>query len=173
MSQSTLTERPLFGGALSAPISTSFLDASQIRQIPDNQEVFVDGSTEQSLIIELLQLLAEAQGEDVAKYHFQQLAEDNEAAEATVNRISRLDDHHLSTDAVIHVLSGTQKIAKFNEKDLHTVDIVMAIIRLPKADTDIAISINVPVGEGQVDIVENSMINMIKNFKVNDWSLFG
>jgi hypothetical protein len=74
---------------------------------------------------------------------------------------------------VIHVLNGTQKIAKFNEKDLHTVDIVMAIIRLPKADTDIAISINVPVGEGQVDIVENSMINMIKNFKVNDWSLFG
>ncbi|KAG2181329.1 hypothetical protein INT43_008912 [Umbelopsis isabellina] len=173
MSQPTSTERPLFGGALSAPISTSFLDASQIRQIPDNQEVFVDASTEQSLIIELLQLVAEAQGDEVAKYHFQQLAEDNEAAESTVNKIERLEDHHLSADALIHVLNGTQKIAKFNEKELHTVNIVMAIIRLPKADTDIAISINVPVGEGQVDLVETAMINMVRNFKVNDWSLFG
>lgn len=40
---------------------------SQIRQIPDNQEVFVDADTEQSLIIELLDLVPEAKEEEIAK----------------------------------------------------------------------------------------------------------
>lgn len=45
----------LFGGAIVAPIPSSFMDASQFRQIPDNQEVFVDTKTQQSMIVELLE----------------------------------------------------------------------------------------------------------------------
>lgn len=39
---------------------------SQFRQIPDNQEVFVDMTTQQSLIFELLEQVEEAE-EAVAK----------------------------------------------------------------------------------------------------------
>ncbi|CAO3689353.1 unnamed protein product [Umbelopsis vinacea] len=177
MSQPRLSERPLFGGALSAPLSSSFLDASQIRQIPDNQEVFVDASTEQSLIIELLQLVPEALGEEVARYHFQQLAEDNEAKEASVNKILLLNTESYpflpSDSCQVYFLSGLQKIAKFNESQLHQVNIIMVIFRLLKVDTDIAISINVPAGEGQIDAVEADMLQLVKGFKINDWSLFG
>lgn len=42
------------------------LKNSQFRQIPDNQEVFVDMSTQQSLIFELLEQV-EASNKDVAK----------------------------------------------------------------------------------------------------------
>jgi hypothetical protein len=45
----------LFGGAIVAPIPSSFMDASQFRQIPDNQEVFVDTKTQQSMFVELLE----------------------------------------------------------------------------------------------------------------------
>jgi hypothetical protein len=49
----------------------------------------------------------------------------------------------------------------------------MAIIRLAKAHTDVAISVNVPDGQGQIELVESEMLALVKGFKVNDWSLFG
>lgn len=42
------------------------LGSSQFRQVPDNQEVFVDTQTQQSLIIELLEPV-EATDEAIAK----------------------------------------------------------------------------------------------------------
>lgn len=55
----TLTPRPLFGGAITTSIPSTFIDASTLREIPDNQEVFVDTDTDQSIIIELLQMESE------------------------------------------------------------------------------------------------------------------
>ncbi|XWS23209.1 hypothetical protein CRYUN_Cryun29cG0101500 [Craigia yunnanensis] len=49
MSADSFSERPLFGGA----ISTTF-PLSNIRQVPDHQEVFVDPVRDESLIFELL-----------------------------------------------------------------------------------------------------------------------
>lgn len=42
------------------------MNYSQLRQIPDNQEVFVDMETQQSLIFELLEQV-EAKNEEAAK----------------------------------------------------------------------------------------------------------
>lgn len=91
------------------PLFFSLLkNCSQFRQIPDNQEVFVDMSTQQSLIFELLEQV-EASNEEVARYfnrisvkyclhtendvyryHFQQLADDNDAATSSVTVIDNL-----------------------------------------------------------------------------------
>lgn len=79
----TMDTRPLYGGAISCPVGNSFLDVryethgvsvadgtyfpfSNVRQVPDNQEVFVDMETQQSLIIELLEPV-EAVNEDIAR----------------------------------------------------------------------------------------------------------
>ena len=40
---------------------------SDIRSVPDNQEVFVDVNTDQSIIIEILQLVHQATNEDAAR----------------------------------------------------------------------------------------------------------
>lgn len=45
--------RDLYGGAISADIPASFLDASDLRQIPDHQEVFLSKSTLTSVIFEI------------------------------------------------------------------------------------------------------------------------
>jgi hypothetical protein len=92
-------------------------------------------------------------------------------------------DLHLFSDAIslpcraassqVCLLTGSQKVAKFNELQLHEVNIIMVIIRLTNVDTDIAISVNVPAGEGQVDLAEADMLQLVNGFKVNDWSLFG
>ncbi|KAJ1524713.1 hypothetical protein HK096_000693 [Nowakowskiella sp. JEL0078] len=51
---------------------------SDLREIPDHQEVFVDTITNESVIFEILEL-AEIADIDAASYHFQQLADDNDA----------------------------------------------------------------------------------------------
>ncbi|RUS25807.1 hypothetical protein BC938DRAFT_471617 [Jimgerdemannia flammicorona] len=63
----TTTITPLFGGAITAYIPPAFVDSSDFRKIPDNQEVYVDVATDQSIIIELLQMVEEAEGEGVAR----------------------------------------------------------------------------------------------------------
>jgi len=52
----------LFGGALTCVLPVDFVDVSQLREVPDNQEVWVRtgaGTSEESVIIELLEPLPE------------------------------------------------------------------------------------------------------------------
>lgn len=58
---------PLFGGAFSATLPPGAIDVSDLRPVPDNQEVFCHRVTDQSLIVELLELQAHVQGEEAAR----------------------------------------------------------------------------------------------------------
>ena len=58
---------PLFGGAFFAILPTGAIDVRDLRPVPDNQEVFCHPVTDQSLIIELLELQAHVQGEAAAR----------------------------------------------------------------------------------------------------------
>ncbi|KAI8355654.1 hypothetical protein EDC96DRAFT_516129 [Choanephora cucurbitarum] len=188
-----MNTQALFGGAILSPVPISFVDASQFRQIPDNQEVFVDMNTQQSLIFELLEQV-EAKHTDIAKFHFQQLADDNEATDATVSYVEQLDPKEVSplliSDATeLYILQGTQKVSKFNEKQAdNTVEIIMAVIRLVQVETDFVISINAPIqlantssereyAQGtnpiSIDVVKQEILVALKGLEVKDWSLFG
>ncbi|KAM1102734.1 hypothetical protein ACFX19_011526 [Malus domestica] len=60
MSQDIYSERPLFGGAITSTFPLRFQDVSNIRQVPDHQEAFVDPARDESLIFELLEFKHEA-----------------------------------------------------------------------------------------------------------------
>lgn len=62
---------PLFGGAFSAILPRGAIDVSDLRPVPDNQEVFCHPVTDLSLIIELLELQVHVQGEAAVRYHFE------------------------------------------------------------------------------------------------------
>ncbi|KAL9536950.1 hypothetical protein MBANPS3_012226 [Mucor bainieri] len=187
-----MTTQELFGGAIVVPTVGSFLDASKFRQIPDNQEVFVDMNTQQSLIFELLEPV-EAPSEKAAEFHFQQLAEDNEAAGYTVTTVDNLKPQdvapHLPQDGTeIYLLQGTQQIAKFNEDDAYnTVDIILVVVRWDKVEADFVISVNAPVELAStsseqesvnetsavpIDIVKQEVMTILKGLEVKDWGLF-
>ena len=55
----TLTRQALWGGACSIEIPPSWQDVSQSREVPDYQEVWADPTTDQSLLIDLLDAGAE------------------------------------------------------------------------------------------------------------------
>lgn len=50
--------------------STNILSSlnSNVRNVPDNQEVFADVNTDQSIIVEILEFVKQVANEDAAKY---------------------------------------------------------------------------------------------------------
>ena len=52
-------KHPLFGGAVSLWLPKQFMDASDFRQVPDNQEVLLAGDSDVSVIVEVLQQATE------------------------------------------------------------------------------------------------------------------
>lgn len=81
---STAIQTPLFGGALSAAIPPRLADVSLARPVPDHQEVFSDPSVDQALVVELLEHSGDVpDGEGAARFYFEDLAEQDEAAEGS------------------------------------------------------------------------------------------
>lgn len=110
-------------------------------------------------------------------------------------------------DAKIYLLLGQQKIAKFNERQRqqeaaataaaggppaapqgdarNLVQIMMVVFRLPRQETDIVVSYNVPLQisetssskqvaqEGSIQEAEVWFRALVGSIRVNDWQLFG
>ena len=61
----------LYGGAISCSIPDDFFNASILRQIPDNQEVFANSKSDQSIIFEIVEYQHQIKDENIAKFaHF-------------------------------------------------------------------------------------------------------
>ena len=129
--------RTLFGGAFSCFIPNNALDASTIRTIPDNQEVFCHASTDQSLMVDILEYQNHVDGEEAAKYHFLDLVESNDAGNENeiilVESIPRGNVCILES-AEAWFLTGRQMISKFKENSTakNLVDIHIMLYRLPQ-----------------------------------------
>lgn len=116
----------LFGGAVELKVPCEFTDASQFRQIPDNQEVFLSGQDNESIIVEVLEFSADMNIEA----YFVNLAEDNDSEKWEI-----LENKE-------NVLFGTQLVSKFNQETRDLVYIFMALIRYPQHNSDFLITWN-------------------------------
>ncbi|KAJ2654246.1 hypothetical protein IWW48_006231 [Coemansia sp. RSA 1200] len=189
-------QQQLYGGAMSMAVPAGMEDASAFREIPDHQEVFADGRTDQSIIIEILESVAEHQEENLLVYHFNELARANDAEEpATIGRTEQLQlpqVAHNGTEA--YALVGEQRVAKFNEgrksaDAVNTVCVMMALIRVPQHSADILVSLNVPlrIGQGSSSHASSSAQTlsvadteamyaefkaMVGTLQINDYGLF-
>merc|ERR1712059_201207 len=135
-----IDERLLFGGALSCILPRNLDDISQFREVPDHQEVFAHKTTDQSLIVDILQYQSAVGGEAAARFHFTELAATNESSSMEVNLIESIPREQLSFSECSEawVLSGWQDVSKFNEDAARNrVNIHMGLYRLPQFTTDI------------------------------------
>ncbi len=154
-----MQRRPLFGGAISAVIPERFRDISAIRDVPDNQEVFVDVDRDDSAIVELLELLSDVPDANAAQFHFAELAASNDA---TGPGLSMIEFEQPMTAVQIPLIGlsasgaagataagliGRQRVSKGREGDSarNDVRIYLAVIRLPAVGTDVVITVNEPV----------------------------
>lgn len=142
-------KRPLFGGALSAVLPSDATDVSELREIPDNQEVFTHPRTDQSMIVELVEYQGQVEDQDAAKYHFEDIASSNKALESGVFEVTNVapvskSEVALSDCSTAWTLTGIQCVAKFNEEARNMVTLHLGLFRLPQFTTDILVTFNDP-----------------------------
>lgn len=182
------TPRALFGGAIVATLPSRFVDVSDVRQIPDNQEVFLDGNTDQSYIFELLDLAVEAQATEAAAFHFRSIAHDNDAVtlvEESSTATVELPRPHQGT---LSRNWGLQTVAKFKEgaEAANQIRVHVACFRLNNVETDLVMSMNAPVAinaasstaEAPTAIMDPEQVlaeflAVSETVEVKDYSLFG
>ena len=180
-------KRELFGGALEMSVPPRFYDISQLRQVPDTQEVFADGNTDQSFIIEILSYTHEVTDDKIAEYMFTDLADANGAQKRTLVHNTILTDQDLPhfTGYFKSWALGEQYVAKYNEEAENQINIFVGVVRVPKYETDILLTLNDPVvinplSSSASSTAEGENVNnstqlfkqVFESLNVKDWSIF-
>lgn len=146
-------KRDLFGGAIKANLKSVYADVSDVRQVPDHQEVFIHKDNEVSIIVELLQYDDELPDTLIAlRHYYDDLVEVNEASDNEVlnEAIFSPEDAllpHLDKDVVKMAVIGKQTVGKFKTRPGMQVDhiyLVFILVRLASVGTELFISMNIP-----------------------------
>ncbi|XP_042497322.1 ran guanine nucleotide release factor [Macadamia integrifolia] len=192
-------ERPLFGGAISSAFPLRFQDVSNIREVPDHQEVFVDPARDDSMIFELLDLKHDVQDNRSAAWFLQDLAtEQNAEGSMVIEQSGVVEVHGLcyrNLPAIVTTAVGQMAISKGRQgrEAQNIVRVYLANFRLKEVGTDVLITAYEPivinplsesaltVGAGlATPAMQSGCIPMaevfksaVSSFKVHDWNLFG
>lgn len=144
-----LVNQQLYGGAIESTIPQGFIDLSDLREVPDTQEVFVtmeDGQDE-SLIFDLLERIAENDDIKALADHVSEMAGLNESSDGyKLLMIKQLEgtSHYVSIS-----VSHARKWGRESDASVKPILLVInGLIRLEKVTTDVLISFNIPT-EGE------------------------
>ncbi|KAF9036743.1 hypothetical protein BJ165DRAFT_1354304 [Panaeolus papilionaceus] len=138
-------QRDLFGGAITAQAASDLVDASDLRQVPDTQEVFMYPHSTVSIIVEILQRVKSSQNDDAIRFHFESLAHDNSAQSSHIEKIYTIPNQRGDDTPPAIVLHGEQSVPKFNHIQPDQVKIFMALYRLESKGIDLVVTFNVPI----------------------------
>ncbi|KAI9822890.1 MAG: hypothetical protein M1832_002915 [Thelocarpon impressellum] len=183
----------LFGGAITVDLPTNFADVSDIRQVPDNQEVYLarDGLT--SIIFDLTERVAAADAatdEEALTFQLKDVVDNRDEI-----KIYSLCPSHLAhnpTSAPVHYAFATATPPRELAPDVRTpvfTALLVAIVRLEAQATDLVITVNVPhvrdsYDEDEVDLsmgrsgpliddAKHIHETVMETLEIKDWGLFG
>lgn len=171
--------RPLFGGALSTELPSDWIDASDVRPVPDHQEVWMSPAAGAlaSLVVELLERDGGADDDGEAadaalREYFTGLAAECGAALATVATVDAVPDvpaRAALPAATACVLTGTHGTVARNG-GLTTAHLAMGLLRLPPPlATDVLLTACCDAGTGAAEAVVR---RALATFAIHDASLF-
>lgn len=178
----------LYGGAISSELPADAIDVSTFRQIPDTQEVFLlekPTGLDQSLIFDLLESVDAQSLAEVVAVHLEDILEEPATLVAPLELFT---NENLACESHSYLVKpGPSKLESDNAK----VYMLLVIHRVEKVNTDIVMSMNVPVESGEVTAevfnkeAENAIggtsvvgeaYSVIRKaavtLKVEDWALF-
>ncbi|CAK9197100.1 unnamed protein product [Sphagnum jensenii] len=197
--EESFVERGLFGGAITCCIPANFYDVSNIREVPNNQEAFVDPNRDESIIMELLEFKTDVVDERSSLWFLQDLAIEQGSEQTLVveleNGITTADVPNLEASIPVNVTVGTLAVAKARQGDdaRNLVRVHLANIRLRGVETDVLITVYEPliinersqsaavVGAGTTVpaalagcmAAPDVLKLVLSTFRICDWSLFG
>ena len=149
--------KDFYGGAIKCPIPETFRDVSNVRPVPDFQEVYFSSVKNESIICELL--AEDDTREDPlvnVRQRFTDLAEANhvppQQALVFLTKLLPASKRHdnMPADCTYALLVGAQRVAKFKDAEkfgeaaFKHVDIIMVNIRIPSVQTDLLLTWNIP-----------------------------
>ncbi|EEY21318.1 conserved hypothetical protein [Verticillium alfalfae VaMs.102] len=186
----------LYGGALVSDLPEKFADVSKLRQVPDNQEVYIDQDGFTSIIFDITERVGpsgtgpEIDGRALTT-HLEELV-GSEVDTVKVWNTTETQFSRLGEDIPAYTLIATQTPRAESGDRSSSPDftaIILTLLRLEKESTDILITINVPHIKGEyneedVDLELGKQGKLIgdavdyaarvwETFKVKDWTLFG
>ncbi|KXJ90637.1 ran-interacting Mog1 protein [Microdochium bolleyi] len=193
----TYRSTPLYGGALICELPTHFADVSTIRQVPDNQEVYIDKDGFTSIVFDITERVGgpgstpEIDGEALTTHLEDVVGDESDRTKvwnSATTHFSRVDE-----TIPAYTLIATQAPrpggaggASASSPDFTA--IILTLLRLEREKTDILITINVPhikgeYDEDEVDLELGKQGKLIgdavdyaakiwESFKVKDWTLF-
>ncbi|KAJ1325643.1 Ran-interacting Mog1 protein [Microdochium nivale] len=158
---------PLYGGALICELPTHFADVSTIRQVPDNQEVYIDKGGFTSIVFDITERVGgpgstpQIDGEALTT-HLEDIVGDEIDRTKVWNSaktfFSRVDE---SIPAYTLIATQSPRPAEprgggsgaggSSESSPDFTAIVLTLLRLEREKTDILITINVPHIKGEYD----------------------
>ncbi|CAN9091601.1 unnamed protein product [Alternaria sp. RS040] len=181
------TNTPLYGGAITLDLPSNFADASQIRQIPDHQEVYLDSNGYSSIVVEILEYVEKSNDEEALQYHFGDLVEDT-GDQTTIISQDRAAMKSLPNNSVLtltFIQTPPTPNPHPNRKTPEFTYIHLILLRLKEQGTDIMISINIPHYPGEFTPAEQQgdetplmkdskavRERVLESFQVEEWGLF-
>ncbi|KAH0830511.1 hypothetical protein J3R83DRAFT_1962 [Lanmaoa asiatica] len=172
--------KDLFGGAIVAELPANLVDVSVLRQVPDNQEVFLYSDSSASIVTEVLQRISEPIDTEAVKFHFEALAHDNDAISSTMQTpFVMCNDRGDQTPPPI-ILHGSQRIRKFNAIAADDVDISIALFRVHSGgkSADLVVSVSIPrnseggVGEEHAVAIASEFNTLVTSLRIVNYNLF-
>ncbi|KAK3347480.1 hypothetical protein B0H65DRAFT_460609 [Neurospora tetraspora] len=191
---------PLFGGAIVCDLPEHFADVSRLRQVPDNQEVFIDKDGFTSIIVEITERVGpsgptslEEDGRALTTHLEELVGDDVETVKVwntTETRFTKLDP---SIPAYTLIATQTPKASSESgsRRGRQAPDftaLILTLVRLEREKTDILVTINVPHIKGEYDEEEVDLAlgkqgallgsaveyaaRIWESFEVKDWGLF-
>ncbi|KAK5135051.1 hypothetical protein LTR08_005711 [Meristemomyces frigidus] len=186
----TFNSTPLFGGALTASLPSTFTDVSEMRQVPDHQEVWLDPNGFTSIVVEILERV-EKPDLEALQHHLDDLVEED-AGEmkvwtSGVAHFVRLPQGTPAYTLLATTPPGAKQRGRAHEPEF--VGVILMLVRLEAQKTDLIVAINVPHVEGSYDesgvdfeggelgVLMGKAGGMrdevVRTLEVRDWGLFG
>ena len=174
------SEQHLFGGAITIDLpKQDWLDVSDIRPVPDNQECFQcrsSGANPTMLVIEILERQEQVDDQEAAAFFFKDLAGINDALQAQsdirfhtlqehASPIALLDDNSIKTGKnTVRLCAGygIQKVAlgrdfdnagnsRRTKQEIKFIRVDLYVLRLPVQETDLLLTLSTPLDSTNLD----------------------
>ncbi|KAL8675405.1 MAG: hypothetical protein Q9168_000236 [Polycauliona sp. 1 TL-2023] len=185
----------LFGGAITATFPASYADVSNIREVPDHQEIYLDASGFSSVIIEIAERVSHPPGDQEAlKFHFEDIVDDLDTSKIWHTDVAQLP--HLKPNTPCYTLLATTTPPPAADGNVRAktpsfTAVLLTLIRLVAESTDIVMTVNIPhipghqePPDGEINFEEGKYGSLVEegfkirnelcsSLEVRDWRLFG
>ena len=194
---STYESKELYGGAITAQLPSDYIDASDLRQIPDHQEVLLSPTTLASLIFEINQYVRQQNDTAAVHFHFTDvIAAPDRVAQDLVEPTKVIMPNASLKEFPAYVIQGgiiSPEIDKNASSNLplewqqnpqmkeQVIKVYQLVIRMEKYETDLCVRINVPMkevgslqeAEKEETFAKGTMVKIVETLEVKDFGLFG